>query len=592
MNKLKNKKSIVHIIFFILLVLIILLQVSNHTKYIFFIFSLITNLLLITLYIKIIKKEKVTYSKKEIIISLLVIISIYLFYIISFINRKFIYYMDYSCYYNIQIETIESFNKGIISGIFYFLNSTCYGEYGNFLSLFPQVLFQFTDKSINSYLISSVITYIPYIIMAYSILVKILLKKIKKYNEKNYIISNLLLITFPIFHASSIYGQPDYFGLVFVFLIIILTINYNFKKIDTERLSILLIITMMLTITRKWYMYWIVTYYPLYAITVLLENKKDSKIILKNMMLYLLIVIVVYISTMFPMIKNILKTNYTHMYKFYNRGNILNEIINQIKYIGIVPFILYFVGYINKNNKKYSFILLIQYLSIIFLFTRVEFFEKHHLLLLLPMYLYGLLMITTSNNKIIKYISVLIITINVVFGFTQNKNILFTSIELKVPNEGNYEVYGKIYKWLDNHIDENNKAYMINHSKRINSGKIRYFKTPNTNVHNNLPYGSAIVGVHKFPIELFEARYVINSSPFEEVSLDAKYNKVFNKLVKQKIFKKVKTFKLKDNTIIQIYERVENVTIEEKNMYINELRKESKEYKDLYDSVINSYTIE
>ena len=77
----------------------------------------------------------------------------------------------------------------------------------------------------------------------------------------------------------------------------------------------------------------------------------------------------------------------------------------------------------------------------------------------------------------------------------------------------------------------------------------------------------------------------------ERFQFTEKYNNVFKDLVDSGIFKLVKEEQLKNNIIFEIYERIKPVTEEEKNKYLDSLKEESKEYKNLYEDIINSYTI-
>lgn len=132
-------------------------------------------------------------------------------------------------------------------------------------------------------------------------------------------------------------------------------------------------------------------------------------------------------------------------------------------------------------------------------------------------------------------------------------------------------------------------AYMITHNNEFNPDKFRNFYTPNSKVSKYLPYGSAIIGVHKFPTELFSAKYVITTDPYVPTSVDEKYNIVFNELVKENKFSLKKEFVMNDKIKVLIYERIKSVDEDEKNKYIDALKEESKEYSDLYDKVILEY---
>ena len=591
----KNNKCLtISFITTILIGLICSIIKINNLSFVFF--SLSANIFVITLIRMIMKILKIKWSKTEKIILIVSILVLYIFYFISILGRKFIYYWDFSCYYNLQIEAEKLFNTSLFQGIRGFISSTWSGEYGTFLSFFSEFIFNFSNKTINAYLISSVLVYIPYIIITFGILVKKLIKVLKIKKEQLFFISAVAIFSlFPMLHSTFIYGQPDLFGLTFIYLIIALTIDYDFYNLDYERLFEVGIITFMLLITRRWYMYFIITYYFLYGITIIILNIKDKKrlkTILKHALCYILIVGLFFGLTLFPLFKKIIVENYS--YGYYLVNGFKGELISQINHLGYILLLIIIIGIvyglINKKYRKYSIILIIQYFFIIFLFTRIQNMGLHHSLLLTHIYIYFIciFLLLIINKKIL--VSLLIIFQILNFGFciytTNNK--IFSNVPLQTPKQQDYNELIKVGKWLKNKL-KNDNAYMITHNNMYNPDKLRNLYSPDNTIKDHLPYGSAIEGVHLFPIQLFEAKYIITTDPFENVSIENKYNKVFLELVDENKFKKVKEFDMKNGYKIIIYERIESCTKEEAQKYLNELEDLSKEYPKLYKDVIEKY---
>lgn len=580
----------------ITLLLIIILNIFKVKSLCFLLLSFITNLLFIKGILEVLKLLKINFTKKEKIIILLIINFNYLFYFVSLVNRNFIYYWDYSCYYNIQMESIERFNEGLSSGIRYFIGSTWSGEYGNFLSFIPQVLFQFSNKTVDSYIMSCVLIFTPYIVISLSILLKEL---IKKYSLNKNILNVILpiFILFPILHGTAIYGQPDYFGLFFVFLIVALTISYDFKKLDYLRLFIILVATYLLLISRRWYMYWILSYYVCYVLGLVIsniKNKDDLITIIKNGLLYALVCGIIFGVTLFPLFKNILAANMSSSYTFYMSGGFKSELFYQYRHLGLVILLISIIGIVlgitNKQYRKLTLLGLLQVFIIIFLFTKIQNMGLHHTLTLLPVYLlFIFLFVININNKIINKIIISFFILNFFISINGSNNILFTDIKISVPYQEDYKEIGEVVSYLKDILDEDNTAYMITHTNKYNPDKFRSYSLPDTTIQKYLPYGSAVLGTHKFPIELFTARYVITTTPFESISVEEKYNEVFNELVNEGVFTLNKDFDMHNDYHILIYERVKPVTLEETNRYLNKIEKDTKEFPDLYKNVIKDY---
>ena len=598
----QNNKSFIRM-YIALIILISFLEIIHFHKITFFLFSVTLNVLLINILVITKRVLKIKLSKIDYGIIIGTILIVYLFYSISLMTRNFIYYWDYACYYKIQIDTIDAFQSGIFHGLRSFLASTFSGEYGSFLCFIPQVFFGITNKTPNSYISSCTTIFTPYIIYSLALLLKTGMNILKSKKQELILGTSLLIfILMPIYHATAILGQPDYFGLFFIFLIISLTINYSFEKLELERLIILFITSYFLLISRRWYVYYMISYYLCYGISVILSNWKEKdklKVILKNACIFIGICILLFGCTLFPLIKNILLNDFKSHYGYYLNGGFLGELVSQVKHLGIITLFLMsiglFIGIINKEYRKYTIISFSQIFMIIFLFTRIQNMGTHHSLVLLPSYYYLILVIILFFEKskrsiLINSLIIIILGINFLNGVVGTNNTLFTDILLKAPYQEDYKEMKEVADWLQENLNEENTAYMITHNNLYNPDKFRMFYMPDKTIGNYLPYGSAVKGVHKFPIELFTAKYIITTTPFDNISIENKYEKVFEELVSENKFSLVKNFNMNNGYQILIYERIKEVDEEEINKYKEALEEESKEYPELYEEVINNYT--
>ncbi len=360
--KTKKKFNILYKLLLIELFLILLFGILKINKPLFITISIFANTFLITIIKEVSTLLNIKFNKYQKITIICSILLLYVFYFISIYKRNFIYYWDYSCYYNIQLSTQQSFNRGLIEGIRYFVGSTWSGEYGNFISFFPQLIFNFTPKTINAYILSCVATFIPYIIVSLSILLEKISEIIGLKNKNKFLVFAIASLIFnPILHATFIYGQPDLFGLIFIFLIISLTCNYDFKNLEWQRLILLLLGTFMLIICRRWYIYFIISYYLCYILYCLITNakqKNDIKKIVKNGLIFLTCSILFLSITLFPLIKNIINSNIGSSYAFYLTGGFTTEIVSQVHHVGIILFIIMLIGifygiYTKKITSSY-----------------------------------------------------------------------------------------------------------------------------------------------------------------------------------------------------------------------------------------------
>ncbi len=605
LSKLKFFDRILGGCFVFLLFLIFLFGFLKLNDYLFFLLSLEANLFLIFIFRYILKKTNIKFNKIQKCMIFIGIFIFYLFYFFSIFKRKFIYYWDYSTYYNLQIFTDSAFNEGLMVGIRKFISSTWSGEYGNFISFFPELIFGFTSRTINAYVISCVVVFIPYIVLSLMIFLKLMAKKLESKKENIFIwISFTCFMFVPVLHSTFIYGQPDLFGLVFVFLIISLTLDYDFLKIDIDRFIVLIILTFMLLICRRWYIYWIFSYYVCYFLKLIIINRSDIrklKLVIKNWFIFVIGAGVFFLITLLPMIKNIIFSDFGVSYKFYSAGGFGMELLNQIKHLGYIIFIFMLIGVgyglIKSKYRLVTILNVIGYILMLFLFTRVQNMGLHHSLILLPVYLYFiclLVQLILLNDKLKSAIFGIVFVgcflLNFLFGYyLVNDKMFFTDVPLRVENDKDYLQIEAVASWLKHNLSKENSAYMITHNNMYNPDKFRNFYMPDTTISSNIPYGSSILGVHKFPIELFKSRYVITSTPFVNTSVEEKYDFVLRKLVEMNKFELKKDFDMKNGYHILIYERIESFDREEAEIYLNVLKKESEMYPDLYQNVINEY---
>lgn len=104
-KELNISEKILYTLFLILLFSILGFSLFGLNKILFFLFSIEANLFLILIIKYILKKLGIKFNKFQKILTFVVILAIYSFYFISIIKRNFIYYWDYSCYYNLQLST-------------------------------------------------------------------------------------------------------------------------------------------------------------------------------------------------------------------------------------------------------------------------------------------------------------------------------------------------------------------------------------------------------------------------------------------------------------------------------------------------------
>ena len=202
------------------------------------------------------------------------------------------------------------------------------------------------------------VTCIIPVIIIFSMIVKKILDMVEA-KSKLFLFgaSQLLVVLFPLLHKAAIMGQPDIFGLFFVGMIILLTMDYDFSKKDYLRWIYIAGLTFLTMITRRWYMFWILGYFISYAILVIVKallkkDKKELKNTIINLVQFGVISLVIVGILISPIIYRTLKNNYLTTYSAWSSGGLITEIKAQINRVGEIYFVIIALGIILRNKGK------------------------------------------------------------------------------------------------------------------------------------------------------------------------------------------------------------------------------------------------
>ena len=564
------------------------------------------------------KKCNVSIKRKGIALVAISSIIIIAFYAFVVYTRQYIYTLDNGCYYIKQLNLLDKFNAGFLEGIKEIVKTTYAQDYGSFLLVFTSLIFNFTNKTGDAFVITYVVvTVIPALLLYYMIMIKLVEKCGLKNNNWIYILGLMLIIAFPLLHYAAISGQPDFIGLIFVELIILLTMDYDFSKIDIRRCILIIITTFCLIITRRWYIYWVASYYLCYAIilfasALISKDKEKLKTVTMNLLKFAIISFVILGFVLSPMIYKIVKSNFNSSYSAWNLGGMSKELSSQLARVGAVYFAIMFIGIIygikNKSLRMSTIILLGTGVLATVLFTRLQNMGPHHSIIIIPTYIYMFLLCIIGFAQIDKkVIRVLLQGIIVacfaaaIFGtVTENKylfsNIIFSRVSLKPAHREDFQTLAEMDKFILENCDKDHRAY-------INAATIMYcantfenYMLPDRTIQDIIPYEASINSVHGFPTDVFKTKYMfISNIPLEATG--AQKGTIIQKL-KESVtkddgmkdrWKLVREFKMTDKVTFYAYERVVEFDEQEAEFYIKKFEEESKQYPNLFKNRIENY---
>src|SRR5699024_2855767 len=200
----------------------------------------------------------------------------------------------------------------------------------------------------------------------------------------------------PMFLVPATHGMPDAFGLVFVAMILMLTVDFRFDSLPPARLAVLFAAPFALVLTRRWYMFLIVVYDPLFALAVLVgaARRRVFGRTLGNLFKFGIPSVVVTIVALLPTFRTILSTYYVDIYGAYYSGGFWVICLDQLRAQGIILLALAAGGLLlalrRKETRAPALVLAGASLLAMILFTHTQSLGDHQALILAPAYLAGL----------------------------------------------------------------------------------------------------------------------------------------------------------------------------------------------------------
>lgn len=542
-------------------------------------------------------------------------------------RRQFIYAWDYVNYIQKQFNTEAAFALGPVAGFKYII-STFSEDYTNFITLFTEFPFCLTAKTGDSYAFAQVFCVLPSLML---MLAGLTIKIGQMLEVKNkfwyFLIGFSWVLTYPFLRMSAMLAQPDWFGLIFAFAILLLTLDYRFEKLEPGRFVLIFLATAAIILSRRWYLYFVVGYYFSYALLLFVSSAKLAKQgqkglalrRVRNLILFGVCAMAAMVVLLWPMVSKILAFNYSDRYSYYNVGGIAVELYYHAMRTGLLNLILILFGLwlcVKRKKPSMPVLALCELMLSMLLFTRVQNSGSHQMLLYVPAYvilfLCGAAGLAESIEhfkipKLCFWVFTLLFAVSVrcspltVMALPEFVIHAFHPADLaeyQRLDELTYDRKDKpqiqaMAQWLVEHLGEGEGAYMIPDDMLYNPGHLRNCDLPNHALDGKLPDSFSVPGTHSFPTGFFDAKYVITADPFPlslapDTELGHRFNAVFLQL-RETTHQQVATFDMGNGTVFTIWERTTPVTREEVETYLHEFDAENAKYPEMFSSVVENW---
>ena len=544
-------------------------------------------------------------------------------------SRTFLYHWDYVNYILKQYHAEAAFAQSTGAG-FRFLLDSITEDYTNFITLFTEFPFFLSGKTGDDYAFCQVFSVLPSLLV---LLAGLTVKVGRMLRVKNrfwyFLIGFSWCATFPFVRMSAVLGQPDWFGLIFAFMLMLLTLDYRFDGIDLPRYLLIFAATAGIILTRRWYLYFVVGYCFAYVLLLAVSSIRLAKDGQPSRAVHRMVRLVVFglcaagamVLLLLPMVRKILSFDYAGRYSYYNFGGITLELAAQTLRIGLLNFILIGMGLWFSAKRRLPALPCLagaELLVSLVLFTRVQNTGSHQMLLFVPgwllLFLVGSAALADGLKKhtavklcywgftMVFAVSVRCSPLTTVAlpGFVVDHFPLkavseFVRLDKLTYDRTDAAQIQRVDDWIDAHCDaeKGEFAYMIPHDMLYNSDMFQYAALPDIQLQGKLAAGISIPGTHEFPVRFFEAKYVLTAEPLPQTfvsggELSGRWNALFC-AARDEHFTQAASFDMGNGTVFTVWERTEPADRAEVEYYLDAFAQEDVLYPEMFSQVAEAW---
>lgn len=435
------------------------------------------------------------------------------------------------------------------------------------------------------------------------------------------------IVTYPWLRMSAMLSQPDWFGLIFGFSILLLTLDFRFEKLEPVRFCLLFAATAAIILSRRWYLYFVVGYYFAYAVLVLVSSariaragqKKQALLQVRNLVLFGLMSMVAMLILLWPMVSRILAYSYAERYSYYNGGGFAAEISLQFWRMGLMNLVLVGMGLwfcLKSANARAALPCRAGDPSE---HAAVHPHPEHRLPpdaavppgVVSPVLLGAAALAEGISRfraaKVVFWVFTLVFATSVrcsplttvaLPGFLVDHFPLavtedFVRLDKLIYDRKDLPQIKAIANWIDTHCAEGEISYMIPHDMLYCPDHFKNCQLPATPINDKLAFGFSVPGTHNFPMQFFEAKYVLTADPFPQTfvgngEMSHKLNERFL-AVRDEYFALEATFDMGNGTTFTIWRRTVAPTRAEVEYYLSAFKEEDAQYPEMFSQIAESW---
>lgn len=522
------------------------------------------------------------------------------FYLHAMVGRQSLYLWDHATYYNLQIRLEANFADGVFYGVGSTIYKTWFNDYAPLvINTLLEPLFMFTDRTANTFALLSALAFPSLVYLGALVLLAVLRRQLAPRAPRLFTALGLAFtLLLPLLHVALYRGMPDVLGVAFALMLLALVAGYDFSAPAPARLTCLAAFTGLLIVTRRSYMFTVVTLFLFYGVWVLARaaRRRQTGAAVRFGQFAAASLACVGLP-LAPMFWRILRANYADRYATYQTGGFWAELANQRVYLGWFLLGVLALGVLYglyKNNARFLAVLSAGgAVTAVLLLTRVQNLDDHQSLAVAPFYLLGFYLLAWAVASlpwpplrgVVSAALAGVCALN--FGAcSQLLPVLFFPPEVYSglyffvdQQRGDMAQIAQVNDWLRQNCSGENSAYMICHGVVYSADVFRAAALPDESIRTLLAYGAVNPGNDAFPRELFTAQAVLTCTPFDPSNHTGKINDAF--LENQRLyhpFEEAAVFDMGNGYTITAYRRVKAPTVAELDTYRAYLAEEDAQF--------------
>ena len=522
------------------------------------------------------------------------------FYLHAMVGRQSLYLWDHATYYNLQIRLEANFADGVFYGVGSTIYKTWFNDYAPLvINTLLEPLFMFTDRTANTFALLGALAFPSLVYLGALVLLAVLRRQLAPRAPRLFTALGLAFtLLLPLLHVALYRGMPDVLGVAFALMLLALVAGYDFSAPAPARLTCLAAFTGLLIVTRRSYMFTVVTLFLFYGVWVLARaaRRRQTGAAVRFAQFAAASLACVGLP-LAPMFWRILRANYADRYATYQTGGFWAELANQRVYLGWFLLGVLALGVLYglyKNNARFLAVLSAGgAVTAVLLLTRVQNLDDHQSLAVAPFYLLGFYLLAWAVASlpwpplrgVVSAALAGVCALN--FGAcSQLLPVLFFPPEVYSglyffvdQQRGDMAQIAQVNDWLRQNCSGENSAYMICHGVVYSADVFRAAALPDESIRTLLAYGAVNPGNDAFPRELFTAQAVLTCTPFDPSNHTGKINDAF--LENQRLyhpFEEAAVFDMGNGYTITAYRRVKAPTVAELDTYRAYLAEEDAQF--------------